>query len=386
MPGPSFCSLTLRYNLPMASTSVELSAAQARLKRTQGQRLYEPATPGSLGEVVRSVCGVNAQRASAMMLSLRARVAGLERSDVEEAIRSNALCRSWTLRGTIHLHQPADLPWLVALLGPTSIAAGERRRSELGLTEDVLGRGLEEIEKALAGTTLLTRWELMDRLDESGLKLDRKSQAPIHLIRYAALKGLLAIGPDRANGKPTYGLFAELAGKKASGSRQEGLEELARRYLEGYGPVSLGDCSAWSGLRAPDARAGWERLRQADGLVETRVEGKTLWSLEPGAPGARRRVARLLPSFDSYLLGYSDRGLVVPDEHFKDVYRGGQTAPAFTIDGLVAGTWSYGRKGKTLAIEVRPFGALDRTARGLITREAEDVSRFMGMTLSLSVR
>jgi hypothetical protein len=368
---------------------IESSAAQVRRERTTRQGLCGPADAASLTGVVRGVCGINAQRSAAMELALRARIAGLRREDIDEPVRAGGLVRAWTLRGTIHLHEACDLRWLVPVLGPVFNASAKRRRDGLGLTEDVLARGTGLLVEALAGSEPLTRWELMDALSGCGLKLDRKSQAPIHLIRYAALAGLVAIGPDRRNGEPTYGLFDRLVGKRSRESRKSGLKKLARRYLEGYGPATPGDFAAWSGLPAADARTGWGQLAEAGSLLETRVGGKALWSLGPPLAGkARARVScvRLLPAFDSYLLGYSDRELVVPTDRLKDVYHGGQVAPSILVDGAIAGVWRYEHKGKRLLIEVQPFEPLDERTMHSVSAEASDVSRFFSSTLSLVVR
>jgi hypothetical protein len=198
----------------MPKKPVKLVPDQARLIRTAGQFLHEAGRQVTLLDVVAAVFGVNAQRSPAMMLSLRARIRGLEAADVLEAIDAKrSLVRIWAMRGTIHLMRAEDIPWLVSALSPRFIETARRRRIELGLSEDKLARGLEEIRAILARSGPLTRRELTDRLSEQGLVLDRRSQAPYHLIRYAALKGLVCIGPERPNGESTYVLLGKWTGK-----------------------------------------------------------------------------------------------------------------------------------------------------------------------------
>jgi hypothetical protein len=321
-----------------------------------------------------------------MELSLRARLDGLERKHVAAALAEGRLARTWTLRGTMHLHDPRDLRWLVPLLGPASNASAKRRQRELGLTEEVLSRGAGLIVDALEGSGPLTRWELMDALEAEGLRLDRTSQAPIHLIRFAALEGLLAIGPDR-DGEATYDIFERLAGPLRDEPRGDYLEALARRYLEGYGPATAADLAAWSGLSAADAKAGWGLLSDTLRLREVRLGARTLYSI--GTPAAGRKGAgpiraRLLPSFDTYLLGYGDRDLVVAPGRSREVYHGGQMAPAVAVDGEVVGTWGFVRKAKRIEVEVRPFEPLDVQARSAVVDEAADVGRFFGSAASLT--
>lgn len=58
-----------------------------------------------------------------MMLSLRARVKGLTRADVEKALgEERTLVRTWSVRGTIHLMDAGDASWFVSMLGQTFIS------------------------------------------------------------------------------------------------------------------------------------------------------------------------------------------------------------------------------------------------------------------------
>jgi len=60
------------------------------------------------------VVGVQAQDPRAAGLALRSRVPGLRRADVD----GSGLVRTWTVRGTAHLVDPPDLPWLQAAVDP----------------------------------------------------------------------------------------------------------------------------------------------------------------------------------------------------------------------------------------------------------------------------
>jgi len=338
---------------------------------------------------VRSLGGVNAQFVPAMLLSLRARVKGLEMADVKNAIAEKRLVRTWAMRGTIHLVDPSDLGWMISLLGPAILAKGRRRRLELGLDEDVLERSLGEIKVILKGRELLTRDELTDRLIDRGVPLERKSQAPYHLIAYAALKGLVCIGPDRENGDPTYCLVSEWTGKQKLRTDNEALAALVTRYLGGYGPASPKDFSSWSGLSLSTAKKGWDLAWDWEALRAIAVEDSILWSQEPQPESPEVRadaatVVNLLPAFDSFVLGYADREYLVPTKYRKEVYHGGQTVPVVLVDGLAAGVWRYGRRGKKLEISVHPFESFDRITRELVAEEAEDIGRFLGIPVALA--
>ena len=371
---------------------MELTVRQLRLMRAAGQHLRETAAPADLAGVVGSLVGINAQRTSAMMLSLRARIRGLEKADVDKAVNEDrVLVRGWAMRGTLHLLDAGDLPWIVAGLGPIHIARTRRRRIELGLDDELASAALGEIKKALGKSGPMTRWELADSLARKGIALDLRGQAPIHLILYAALTGLLCLGPERENGEPTYVLVDTWIGKGGRSNGRDALPGLARRYLQGYGPAAPGDFAAWAGIPAKDARQAWQVLAEKEELREVRVEGKSL-HMSAAGPGSleidpsRRPLVRLLPAFDSFVLAYSDRESLVPKEMQKHVYHGGQTLPTILVDGAVAGVWRYDRSGKRMVVELSPFAPLQAEVRALAGEEARDIGRFFGLPAAVTIR
>ena len=142
--------------------------------------------------------------------------------------------------------------------------------------------------------------------------------------------------------------------------REEALAELAARYLAAYGPAEAHDLRAWSGLPAADVQDG--------------VGGRA----RPGTGGATgtpaRGVVRLLPAFDTYLLGYRERA--VAPEHARRVWPGGGWIhPVVLVDGVAAGTWR--RAGDV--VEVDAFGELPA-----LDGELEHLGRFLGRRLRLA--
>ncbi len=361
-----------------------ISPGRLRALRIHAQHLAVKASRDDMAEVVRSLCGVNAQSEPAMMLSLRARVEGLKAADVVQAIEQKRLVRAWAMRGTLHLLDRDDLGWMVSLLGPPIVARGRRRRLELGLTDDILAKSLGEIP-AVLNDGPLTRGELADRLAGRGIEIDRTGQAPYHLIAYAALKGLLFMGPDSRDGDHTYSLVEGIVKERAQYSGEEALAGLIRRYLWGYGPAALEDFAAWSGLSMADARKGRELNTEA--LAELEVSGRSLWSpvtslRPPAVPASAETVVNLLPAFDAYVLGYSRREHIVRPEHQDKLYQGGQTVPVVLVNGLAEGLWRYERRGKKLNVRVSMFRPPGRAVKKLIKEEVENVGLFMGLPVA----
>jgi len=89
-------------------------------------------------------------------------------------------------------------------------------------------------------------------------------------------------------------------------------------------------------------------------------------------------IVRLLPFFDSFLLGQKDHGHLVEATHHKRVYRPqGWLSPVLLIDGRVAGVWSHASKGTRLRVTIEPFRRLGSGIRELVDREAHDLGRFL---------
>jgi hypothetical protein len=333
--------------MPLRAEDIRL--ARARSQYLLGERLTDAAA------AVRAVAGVQAQEPVAAALSIRVRTDGLARADVDRAlVEERSIARLWAMRGTIHLVPSEDAAWLVSLLGPLLMRSVVRRLGQLGVPEGVHAKAIELIRRTLAERGPLTRVELMEPLARAGVTTD--GQAAAHLPALAALDG----------GKPTYVLRDDwLGGGLPQLSRERALEELARRYARAFGPAEPEDFASWSGLPLRDARAGWAAVGSGDAAAAN-AGAAAAADRSPAAP-----VTRLLPAFDTYLLGYRSRSFCVPEARARAVWPGGGIVrPTVVVDGRGVGTW---RRAGT-RVEVEPFGdeVLDTA------EEVADVRRFLG--------
>jgi hypothetical protein len=100
----------------------------------------------------------------------------------------------------------------------------------------------------------------------------------------------------------------------------------------------------------------------------------------------RPPIVRLLPRFDSYLLGYQKRDLTVAPQYARRINAGGGIIhPTVMVDGRLVGTWKSTRKSSHLDVMVQPFDQLaPQVFQGLET-EITDLSRFLGMPTTLHV-
>src|SRR3954465_618543 len=97
---------------------VSLTWDQVRAWRLAQQALRPRLDQRYWIEAVARVLGVQAQVLSAAELALGARVEGLTRADVQQALwQERTLVKTWAMRGTIHLFAAEDLPLVVAARG-----------------------------------------------------------------------------------------------------------------------------------------------------------------------------------------------------------------------------------------------------------------------------
>jgi hypothetical protein len=324
-----------------------------RRHRLRAQRLAG-APPAAAVDVVRELVGVQAQDRAASLLALRARGA----SALDAAPRAGGpIVRTWAMRGTLHLLATEDLPLVLAVFGPLHLARGQRRLTELGLPPDLAERSTAETAPILAEEGPLTRHELAQRLRARGVPVAAEGQAPIHVVRRAALAGVLCEAGVRGR--------EELYGAVDPGplpDRDTALTELARRYATAHAPATAADFAAWSGLPAADVRTAWA---------------------DPEPPGrdAPEGPVRLLPAFDEWLLGWASREGVVPPEHARRVAPGGGIIrPVAIADGRVFATWRLDRPAGR--VELDPFGPVPDG----VEAEVAAIGAFLGLELSLRVR
>jgi hypothetical protein len=372
--------------------AISLSREQARLLRIISQKLVFRASvgndgPASVARLVRDLCGVQAQDVSAASLAMRARCMGLAEGDLKRALfEDRSVIRTWLMRGTLHLIAVEDLDWILALMAPRFIRSGRGRRMELGLDEDTGAKGVRAISKLLRGGTPLTRREIARHLDELGIPT--AGQAIIHLIRLAALQGVLCYGPDR-EGQETFVFLEDWIERGSPLPEEQAQVELARRYLAAYAPAAPEDFAAWSGLPLGMARAAWEKLTNE--IIEVEIEGEAAWIGTAQAEGLDlliegTPIVNLLPNFDPYLLGYRNRNLSVPKAYAKRIHPGGgMLRPAVLVDGLAAGVWKIKRGKKGVAVTIEPFGGLKNGVETALEVEVGELGRYYDQAPTLNI-
>jgi hypothetical protein len=147
------------------------------------------------------------------------------------------------------------------------------------------------------------------------------------------------------------------------------LEDTVRRYLGAFGPASVADMRAWSGL--PGLRDVVAGIR--DQLIVLEGEdGAELLDL-PHLPVVDEDVPappRFLPEYDNVLLGHSERSRFFVDDVIPRGWAGN-----LLVDGVFSGAWKLGKK-RPLDLEIDLMRFIPKPELDAVVEEGERLLAF----------
>ncbi|NEM91609.1 DNA glycosylase AlkZ-like family protein [Galbitalea soli] len=334
--------------------------------------LVEPAAgdrPTPAG-VVDRLLAVQAQDWQNALWAVGLRAPGSTRSEVLSALAGGEIVRTLPMRGTLHLIAARDAGWMLDLTAERTLASVRTRLAQLQIDDAMVDRASDIVTEALRGGGRLSRAEFGALLAERGIPTD--GQRAYHLIFVLCQRQVLVWGPPAASQQHLV-LFDEWIPVPRRQSREESLRELALRYVQGHGPVTVRDLAWWAKLTLADARLAVALA--GDGLEAAEHEGQEY--LLPAGASVRSSAAQvhLLPGFDEFLLGYQDRSLALAAEHVQRVIPGvnGIFQPIVVAADRVAGVWRRGGETGVAAELFAPSAAIEAGVGRAATRYA----RFM---------
>jgi len=306
----------------------------------------------TVAQVIEKLAGLQAQAPNPPYVGLWSRLEGFRREQLTEALKKRRVVRMSTMRATLHLMAARDaLAWR-PLLEPV------HRRGLLGNHT----RALEGIDRAAvvrAGRVLLDEGPLTS--SELGQALaarwtDREPASLAALIRNSLpLVHLPPAGSWNSHQSARLQPIGQWLGESAADVAAATQDELLLRYLAAFGPATLADAGAWSGLTGWQVAA--ERLRPQ--LREfTGAQGQVLFDLpraprpDPDTPAPPRLVAE----WDNLLLSHADRSRVMSEAHRARVFTvNGIVRGTVLLDGFVAGVWKIERAKNAATVVLEPF-------------------------------
>jgi hypothetical protein len=299
---------------------------------------------------------------------------------IEKAFNEGEILRTHVMRPTWHFVTPEDIRWMLDLTAPRVRIAMAHVDRQLGLDKSILKKSNTALSKALQGNRHLTRFELAPILEKAGVSVDNYRMG--QLMLRAELDQVVCSG-SRKGKQFTYALLEERAPQSKSLERDEALAELAKRYFRSHGPATLQDFVWWSGLTINDARKGIEFIKSQ--LVCETIDGQSYWFVNPPSESKPFSGAQLLPNYDEYMVGYTDRTSIFDAAHKNQLDSRGNILFQYAImlDGLVAGTWKRTIKKKEVVIELSPFMTLTTAEHQAVIAAAQEYGKFLELPIVL---
>jgi hypothetical protein len=318
--------------------------------------------------VVEKLGGLQAQQARPPFAGLWTRIAGFKRDDLLKALCDRKIVRATTLRGTLHLTSPADFALWRPVLQTTFTAGAHAILRERLATFDQ-ARVLETAAacfKNCPRTFTGLRDELVAAFpdgDERGMGYFVRMHLPVASVP----------DPNAAWGFSSDAEFDLRFTHESEGDA----ESLVLRYLAAFGPASIADFQAWSGLK--QAKPVFDQLKAKLRLFQDDKK-RVLFDL-PDAPrpdAGTPAPVRFIAEFDNLVLGHADRARIVADEHRpRIVTKNLLVLGTIIVDGFVAGTWKCERKKKEATLRIEPFEKLAPKIRKALEEEGEQLARFL---------
>ncbi|MZE81554.1 winged helix DNA-binding domain-containing protein [Streptomyces xinghaiensis] len=335
---------------------------RATLERQLLLRRHDLTVPEALTHLV----GLQAQVPNPPYLGLWTRLTRFALDDLTQLLERREAVRGGMMRGTLHVVTAEDFLALRPVLQPVFERAqrGFFRRATEGLD--------------LAGLTAFAA-EKLDEKPRNGTELkallaerwpDRDARQLLYSVQY--LLPAVYVPPGGTWGR---GGSVPLTTVESWFGRPLPAEtdpaRMILRYLAAFGPASVKDVQAWSGLTR--LAAPIRELRPQLRVFRAAGSGAELFDL-PDAPRPGPDTpapVRLLPEYDNLLVAYADRNRVISDEHRRITNtKNGMVAATVLVDGRVAGRWRLDPGRESTAVEVEPFRRLDDTVLAAVHDEA----------------
>ena len=376
-----------------------LKWSQVRAYRLRRSQLHARAPKRDLERVVSDMCGVQAQLRNAAEIALWTRLEGIRQGDLDKFLfRDKSIFKTWSMRGTLHLLASSEFPMYSSGLRTRT---GYRKGAWLryfGVTLEEIEMLTRSIGRALSEAPL-TRKELVMKVTGDVARIPKgisynnlRMSVGSHrlfsswgeFLKPAAYNGLLAFGPV-TDGEATFVRADKWLGAEMDQDSSESMKEIVRKYLSSYGPAKPEDFARWWGTQPAAAKRLLNTIQEE--LLEVDVEGHNSWITKQGYEDLREvvpeTVVRLLPNFDSYVLGFHPRSGFVLDERLNLVFRPqGWISPVLLVDGKIGGIWeSPVRQGKG-ELRVRLFQKLTKNQEELLRDEVRLIGDYYGCRLT----
>lgn len=324
-------------------------------------------------EATQALVGLQAQVVNPPYIGLWTRLKAFQRADLVNLIDQRKIVRAAFFRSTLHLVTDTDYLQFWRSVQPALVRGfrsfhGTRIK---GLDVDQLVATATPFYAAQPTTPAEQRQYL------TTLAPDRDANSLEYGVRsYLPLVQMPPGGFWGKGGSIRYVMADQYFGRAPVESDDP--RPLILRYLAAFGPASVMDVQAWSGLTK--LKAVMERLRP-ELVIYQDENGVELFDLPdaPLPPADTPAPVRFMPEYDNLVLSHADRNRVLPDVHrSKVLLSAGRVRSTLLVDGFVRGAWKIEATKKSATLLIEPFEPLSATVQSELADEGERLLRWVG--------
>ncbi|MFD4367879.1 winged helix DNA-binding domain-containing protein [Rhodococcus sp. NPDC058521] len=325
-------------------------------------------------EMIEHLCGLQAQAPDPPYFALWCRLQGFRPEDLASLVENRDVVRIVAMRGTVFALSARDaltLRPLTQRILDQDLHTNTQHRENL--------RGIDVHALAAAGRELtadgpLTAVQMRPLLESRFPGRDGASLA--HGIR--GVVPMVQVPPRGVWGKSGPPALVPLESwVDAKLDAAPDVDAVMLRYLAAFGPASVKDAQAWSGLTGLGEIFDRLRPRLRVYLAES---GAELFDL-PEFPRPESDTAvpvRILAPFDNVLLSHADRTRIVdPEVRARIITQNGIVKPAVLVNGRVVGFASTTRKNGCAVLNVEPLKKIASRNRDSVVAEGRRLLKFV---------
>lgn len=375
---------------------IRVGAEERRRRIGLRHHLHPDHEAASTAEAARRQVGLHSSDPVTVFLSAWARVGDATVTDIESCLYGArpSLHRVLGMRRTLFA-VPNDLVPLLHHGCARRLAPAERKRlvgylEGQGIT-DRGERWLDQVADAtlaaIAEQGEAAAMELRDRVPELRLKLTfgegkkwgGRVGVSTRVLFLLATQGRIVRGRPRGSWKSGQYRWSATESRIPGGipdlDAATARSLLVRRWLATYGPGTEADLRWWTGWPLRDVRKALNSLETTEVEVETGpafILSEDLATTPQQAPWAN-----LLPSLDSTVMGWRDRGWYLGTRSGQLFDRNGNAGPTVWWNGRVVGGWAHTATGSVAYHLLEDIGSEGET---LVAKLASELEEWIGHT------
>ena len=340
-------------------------------RATLARQLLLERAPLTTHATVSHLAGMQAQAPLSPYVGLWTRLDPFTPDDLVARYQDRSVVRLALMRGTVHLVTADDASAWRALVEPVIVRGTNSAfgRHYTGLDRDALAKAArtltEQEPRTFAELGPLLAERFPDR-DPAALAQAARAHVPLVQVPPRGLWGQTG----RVAHTPAEAWFGRTLTPDATP------DAMILRYLAAFGPASVMDAQAWSGLTR--LKEAFDRLRPQ--LRTFRDENDTeLFDLPdaPRPPADTPAPPRFLPEYDNMFFSHADRTRVVP-AHAPAIplFPGiGSTRGMILTDGTWSGLWRFDKptRDNPACLTATHFTPLTSVDQAALTAEARNL-------------